>query len=355
MPRVQGTLLVFGLSMVVVASGAIAYVQSQLVQVATPAATQTTTAPLSKHIAASGRLAPAGDIIHLSAGAASPRARIDILLVHEGDRVRRHQLVAVLDSWRCHQAAVKEAKEQASIAESELARVKAGTRAGNIAAQKFVITRLSAELQNAEREYDRYKMLYAEGAVSASMLDSKKLLVDTTSSEKDRELANLDSISEVRTVDVEVAQAQLDEARSQVESAEAALDLDYVRSPCCAEVLKINTHAGEIIAPSGIIDLGGTQQMYAIAEICESDIDRVRLGQKATVYSDALGKKFPGTVCQIGLQIGRKDLLDTDPAADVDARVVETKVRLSRRDSVYLKGLTNMRVRVTISQEANRG
>jgi len=115
--------------------------------------------------------------------------------------------------------------------------------------------------------------------------------------------------------------------------------------------LKINTLAGETInEQEGIAELGQTDQMVVIAEVYESDISKVRLGQRVTVTSE--GKSFEGelqgNVSQIGLRIGKKDILDTDPAAVVDARVVEVNIRLNPGYSKRVSSLTNSKVIVEI-------
>ena len=68
--------------------------------------------------------------------------------------------------------------------------------------------------------------------------------------------------------------------------------------------------------------MGQTSQMYVVAEVYETDISRVILGQKATIISPSFQGKLTGVVDNIGLQILKRDVLDTDPTADVDARVV---------------------------------
>jgi HlyD family secretion protein len=49
---------------------------------------------------------------------------------------------------------------------------------------------------------------------------------------------------------------------------------------------------------------------------------------------------------RIGLEVGKKDVLSTDPVADADARVVEVEIRL--RDSEPAAALTNLRVEVVL-------
>jgi HlyD family secretion protein len=56
-----------------------------------------------------------------------------------------------------------------------------------------------------------------------------------------------------------------------------------------------------------------------------------------------------GTVARIGKQIGKKDVLNTDPAADTDARVVEVRIRLAPESSKKVAALTNLQVEVKIN------
>jgi HlyD family secretion protein len=160
--------------------------------------------------------------------------------------------------------------------------------------------------------------------------------------------ANLDRIAEVRPVDVQAARAEVDSAQAAVERARADLELADVRAPVDGQILKIHARPGEVVGNDGIVELGQTDQMFVVAEVYESDISKVRAGQRAMITNDAFAGELKGTVAEVGLQISKKDVLDTDPAADVDARVVEVKIRLDKEDSKRVKGLTNLQVEVKI-------
>ena len=127
--------------------------------------------------------------------------------------------------------------------------------------------------------------------------------------------------------------------------------LAYVRAPTDGEILKIHTRAGEKIGSAGIAEMGRTEQMIAIAEVLEEDIGKIRLGQKAAIRSEnlAFAGELRGTVIDVGRQIGKQDALDSDPAADVDARVVEIKVGLTPEASQRVSGLTYAKVIVKIN------
>lgn len=341
--------------------------------------------PVKRAVTALGRLEPKGEVIQLSAAESSESNRIANLLIQQGDIVKSKQMIAILDSHDRRQAALKQAQRQVSVARAKLAQVKAGAKMGEVNAQSAVISQLQvqlrreviaddaviarqkAEVANAELEFKRFDALKIDGAVSESSRDTKKLTLDTvkarlreavasrdltldTLKEKIREAkATLNRVVEVRPVDVQFAQAEVDSASAAVQKAEADLELSSIRSPKAGTILKIHTWPGEIIGEKGIVEIGQTQAMYAVAEIYELDINKVKVGQQAKITCLNFPEKFKGTVEQVGLLVAKKDVLNTDPAAEIDSRVVEVKIRLDPKDSNRVAGLTNAKVKVAIS------
>jgi ABC exporter DevB family membrane fusion protein len=151
-------------------------------------------------------------------------------------------------------------------------------------------------------------------------------------------------------VDVQLAQTELETAKADVARAQAELNLASVRSPIDAQILNINTWPGEIVDPSqGIVTIGDTSAMFVVAEVYETDINKVKLGQTAKISSNGVLKDLRGIVDEVGLEIGTKNVLGTDPVADADARVVEVKIRLDSEDSQLVRSLTNFQVNVVIN------
>jgi HlyD family secretion protein len=267
------------------------------------------------------------------------------------------------------------------------------------------ITRIQAEQRNAQVDAGRYDFLYKEGAISQQERDRRRLsavtanqqvaesratlkqtlatlrqqlaearanqiqnlatlqqqlieakvnrdkTVATLQRQIDEEKAKLSRLLDVSPTDMQIAQAQISNAIANVRKAEAQLRLSYVQAPIAGEILKIHSKSGEAIGADGIAEIGQTSQMYVIAEIAEDSIGKVRIGQNATITSDngAFSNELKGTVIEIGRKIGKKDVLNTDPAADVDARVVEVKIALSPEDSQKVSGLTYAKVVVEIN------
>jgi HlyD family secretion protein len=272
-------------------------------------------------------------------------------------------------------------------------------------ALRATVTRIQAEQRNAQVDAGRYDFLYKEGAISQQERDRRRLsavtanqqvaesratlkqtlatirqqlaearanqiqnlatlqqqlieakvnrdkTVATLQRQIDEEKAKLSRLLDVSPTDMQIAQAQISNAIANVRKAEAQLRLSYVQAPIAGEILKIHSKSGEAIGADGIAEIGQTSQMYVIAEIAEDSIAKVRIGQNATITSDngAFSNELKGTVIEIGRKIGKKDVLNTDPAADVDARVVEVKIALSPEDSQKVSGLTYAKVVVEIN------
>ncbi len=342
--------------------------------------------PIVTAVAALGRLEPQGEIIRLSApGTQLGGVRVAKLLVKKGDKVREGKVLAILDSYAPNLAALEKAKRQVQVAEANLKKVEAGAKKGDIhaqkatiarleaelrgetSAQKATIARLEAELNNAETENQRYQKLYQDGAISASDADTKRLrrdtvqqqlneakaalnrTVETLQKQLNESQARLDSIAEVRPTDVQAAKADVEIAKALVKQAQAELDLSSIRSPIDGQVLKINAWPGEIIGSNGIAELGNTQQMYVVAEVYETDIKKVRLGQSVEITADAFTGKIQGTVTDIGLQVGKQNIFNNNPSADTDNKIVDVKIRINDpKDNQKVAALTNLQVEVMI-------
>ncbi|MGA7937527.1 MAG: biotin/lipoyl-binding protein, partial [Kovacikia sp.] len=272
-------------------SGAIAYYGiAQLRLFEQPPVVPTT--PVPARITALGRLEPEKEVIKLSVPATMNNDRIAQLLVQRGDRVKAGQVIAILDSHDRLQQALLEAKEQVQVAQSRLAQVRAGAKTGEIAAQQAEMVRLQAELQgerltrnaeivrrrsevnNANVEYRRYQLLAQEGAISASLFDQKRLALETAQAQLQEAQSNqnlradsiqaqmrqaearLNQIAEVRPVDVQAAQTDVNRAIAAVKRSQAELNQAVVRSSVASRILEIYAKTGEMVGDRGIADLG---------------------------------------------------------------------------------------------------
>jgi HlyD family secretion protein len=283
----------------------------------------------TRGVACLGHIEPQDGVTVLAARSLTGQPSIlSQLLVKEGDIVHAGQIVALLNSQAQLEAAWREAASRVSLAKAQLAQVEAGARPGDVLAQQARIERLEAELADAEAEHRRFASLYASRSVSQAELDTRRTRLETARQLVAEAKARLHSLTEVRPTDVDVARAAVAAAIAAEQRSRAELEPSSVRAPLNGRVLKTHAHPGEEVGPQGILELGGTDTMYVIAEVPESDVARLKVGDAATITSDALGGPMDGVVEQIGSRVTPSQILNTDPAAFVDARIVEARIRL---------------------------
>jgi multidrug resistance efflux pump len=133
--------------------------------------------------------------------------------------------------------------------------------------------------------------------------------------------------------------------RNQVQQAEAALDyyrkrLDktLIRSPIDGTVIERYLDEGEGVTPEipilAIADLG---KIWINAEVDETDIGRVQLGDTAQVTSNAYaGKVFQGTVREIANYAGARKIRPSNPTVNLGLKVVQVKVMLDAQTPLRL-------------------
>jgi HlyD family secretion protein len=380
---------VLALSILILATACNGDSQAQS-QNTTPKANQTQV-NRSKQVVALGKLVPRGEVIKLSVANAED-SRVNQLLVEEGDRVRENQVIATLQGLENQQRALEAAQKDVELAQAKLAQIQAGdSKQADLAAQRANIARLESQLRNettqrqaaiasakaqlkqAQLDYQRNQTLAQQGAVTQQALDRAREGLDmaqaalnerqaelsntqqTLQQEITQERENLATLQEIRPVDVRVAEIELERAIIAVEQRKADLEDTKVKVPISGQILRINTRVGEQVnTEEGIVELGRTDEMYAIAEVYETDIGKVTIGQPAIISSEYGGfaGKLKGTVEHLGLQIGAKELSETsaeDPTQDENSRIVEVKIRINPEDSKKVSGLTNMQVRVEIN------
>ncbi|MBD2248087.1 HlyD family efflux transporter periplasmic adaptor subunit [Nostoc sp. FACHB-888] len=246
------------------------------------------------------------------------------------------------------------------------------------------VARLEAEKANAQADAERYETLYQQGAISSQEVDRRRLSAETSTQQllesqatqrttiatleqqineakanRNKTLATLqeqineakatlNQTAEVRPTDIATAEAEIDSAQATAEKIKAELAQAYVLAPKAGRILEINTRSGETVSNNGIVDLGQTDQMYTVAEVYQSDINKVRPGQRVRISSDSLPNELLGRVDRVGMQIKRQNVINADPSSNIDARVVEVHVQLNRLSSLEATSLTNLQVKAVI-------
>ncbi len=210
--------------------------------------------------------------------------------VHEGDRVQRGQVLAVIDDSQPRAAfdrataADRAARQQLAAAESELAL--------------------------AESTLKRYQTLYERKSVSPQEFDEVRTRQQAALARRD------------------MARADQEQAKAAIAQATTALEYTRIRAPFDGVVTEKKADTGTLAAPGmPIFTLEDVRRYRLEASLNESDLASVRIGQSAPIVVDALGTEpLSGKVVQIV------------PAADPGSRSFLVKIELPA-DSRLRSGL----------------
>lgn len=253
------------------------------------------------------------------------QGQLQQLFVREGDAVEKGQLLGRIqpEEWKADMAFYADSERQSAAqvdqAEADLRFQEAQTRdqirhaEATLAATAAQLTQGKADLENARLVFERERTLYGNGVESKQAYDQARTAHDAAR-------AHVVALGE----QVEAAQASLAMARSnadQVAARRAALDANRHRLAAAGaqkEKAKVQLGYTEIRAPiAGIVDVRATLQgeivrpgqaivtlidpdnLWVRADIEETYIDRVHLGDEMTVHLPS-GAEWKGIVSYRG-------------------------------------------------------
>ncbi len=287
--------------------------------------------------------------------------KIDKRLVDEGDIVKEGQLIATLEHKDLlaqkakaeatletarsrlpaleknidyqDQATTQEISQAQAAVENAKARLQQlldGSRPQEIQSAKAGVDQALADMEKKKADMDRAKKLYQDKYIAAQDWDAAKTAYDMAVANYKKAQENYDLVVEgprkeeiaagraqleqsqaalrltkTHRIQIDVLKKELATAQGQVKEAASALEviqtqIEYsnLYAPTSGVVLVKNAEPGEFVVPGGaVVTLGQIEKPWLKAFINESDLGRVKLGQKVSVTTDTYpGKEYPGKV-----------------------------------------------------------
>jgi HlyD family secretion protein len=238
---------------------------------------------------AAGKADVEGGVIQVAARTAGVILAVN---VNEGATVSKGQVLAQLE----------DSPQKLAVANAEAAVAQAAAQ----------IHLLEVQKATAQREYERLSKLQARNFVAGQAVDN--------------------AADAIKTADAQIAtqRAAVATAGAALNSSRYQLELTRVRAPADGKIVRryANPGAGaSTLNVSTLFDLVPNTQHIVRAEIAESDIPNVFVGQTVELTPEAgAGKPFVGKVLRRSDEFGGRKLISDDPTEQTDARVVEVVV-----------------------------
>ena len=265
---------------------------------------------LTATVTASGEIKPK-NYINLGANTLGPAPLTDIL-VKEGDRVKKGQVVARLEAVQAGaDVQAQKAAINSALADSAASEAAAKAMSDSIQTAEAGLARARAELERTKLNLDREGQLYKDKLVAKQEYDQRRAEYDS-------------AIAGIREAEARIAQARSQQAQAnqQVTSAQRrvvqmqasltrisdVLQKHFVVSPIDGVVTNLPVRVGETVVPgiqnspaSTIMTIADMSLITAEVKVDETDIVNVKLDQSADITIDAIpNKTFKGHVIEIG-------------------------------------------------------
>ena len=275
------------------------------------------------------------------------------------------------------------AQSAAQLAETQakLQQLQAGNRSEDVAQAQARLSQATAKLRQAEDDLKRFQDLFRSGAISQQSANQKQSERDSAQAQvsevksalelqqrgaRSEEIAQTRSQVEqrqqalnllkagARSEDIDTARTQIESAKGVLHSVQAQINDTTIRAAFNGTVTRKYADPGAFVTPttagssvssatsSSILSLASTNQV--VANVSESNISQIRLGQTVEITADAHpGKVFQGKVSQIA----------TQAIVQQNVTSFEVKVALSPEAEALLRSGMNVSVKFNVGQLEN--
>ncbi|HXX80712.1 MAG TPA: efflux RND transporter periplasmic adaptor subunit [Thermodesulfovibrionales bacterium] len=224
--------------------------------------------------------------------------RVEKLFTDEGLKVTKGEPLASLDRAELESQA---AQARAYVKESEvrLKELRTGSRPQEIEQAKANLRFVEAELEKAQKDYERAERLFQKDAISVSQFDAAKSAYDSRVAQQKSTQEVLSMVKEgPRKEEISAAEQRLQQARAALLTIEERLKDAVIYAPASGVVIRKNIELGETVGPgTPVFTLGDLKDPWIKVYVKEDRLGLVKLGQKAKITVDSYpGKVYEGTV-----------------------------------------------------------
>jgi multidrug resistance efflux pump len=252
------------------------------------------------------RIEPEGGIMNILAGTSG---RISAVLIKENDDVQKGQPLLNIEI----------AEEKAQLAQ---AKSKIGAQKALVQANKANLEAIEVDFKNAQETYDRDVKLYAIKGQTKQVLQDSKATMDKLEKEVDAAKATINQ-----------SNSTISELNADINYSETVIKQKKVTAPVAGKILFLPIKTGEYVGvDTRIAEFAPTGPYIAKTEVDELFADRVQLGQKAYILSQATGDTLAtGMVSFAAEYLKQKSLFKDQNTEQEDRRVREVHIRLDEK------------------------
>lgn len=289
------------------------------------------------YVAAEGKVEamPGYDV---DVGTSELNGRIAKIFAKEGEQVHKGQIVAELENEDL-QAQVTQGERELTVAKARLIELESGARKEEIREADARLKGDSARLDEARNQLQRNRDLRRQNMISQATLDNAEAAFKAAQAAVNESTQRkLLLVKGPKPQTVQVYRDQVQQAEATLDYYRKRLDKTIVRSPIDGTVIERYLDEGEGVTPEiPILAIADLSKIWVNAEVDETDIGRVHVGEKAQITSNAYpGQSFAGSVREIANYAGVRKIRPSNPAVNLGLKVVQVKIQLETQTPLRL-------------------
>jgi membrane fusion protein, multidrug efflux system len=199
------------------------------------------------------------------------------------------------------QANIDKSRANAQLAQADLARYTPLLEKGEISKQQYDAAKANADATASALRADQEKLAQAKRSVdiTRAQLNAAKARVDQAHATVSSAHADVMQVK-MRSADAQAKLAKVEQARASLEAAQLNLSYTEIVAPVAGVATHKQVEVGQIVqAGQGLLVVVPLQDVWVTANFKETQLKKMKPGQKAEVKVDTYGKTFPGHVDSI--------------------------------------------------------
>ncbi|MFI3290885.1 MAG: efflux RND transporter periplasmic adaptor subunit [Opitutales bacterium] len=280
-------------------------------------------------IACRGKILPEYKIARLAASTPNGTlAIVKTLDVEKSQKVEKGQVIATL-------VGIDKAKLDLAVAKANLEKAELSA--------KLNILKQGQNLADLQGTYEQNKKMLAKGPSARERTQMEY--------EQETLVRHMKFAGEVLEALKLTEEANVKEAKLAIEQAQLNYDDFSVKAPIAGTIIEIYSKIGEALSQDGLCELANTDSMYVEAEVYESDLNKIKLGDKAECISHALeNKALSGKVVEISNYVKTNHIFSNNPSDFTNSKVVLVKIALDKPEAVRNLISSQVSVRILLAK-----
>lgn len=223
------------------------------------------------------------------------------IVQEEGNRVDDGDTLVIIDP-ETYILQLNQAEAQRDLAKAKYDLLIKGARSEDKSQAAEMLNQADANYQSAKTDFERMENLFENQSITKKQYEDAKTRLTIAEAQLNSAKQNLKKIENfARPEELDQAKAAFNAAEANVKLLQKRVNDCYILSPINGQIVRNFVEIGETVNPqSSLVKVSDLSEVEVVVYIQEADLGKVKLGQKAEIFSDSYeDKSYEGKVTYI--------------------------------------------------------